>query len=128
MSLDRPWAWALGLVALIGALEQIAAVDGVKSVHPKMRARFQAKIETGVLDRRMAGEGFIEGMRVSDQVVAEIRDRESNCSLNEDDLCRRRQVKCVTDADCPHEGMECISDMCRPREYWRSFPRPTCPR
>ena len=44
------------------ALEQIAGVDGVQSVHPKMRARFQAKIETGVLDRRMAGEGFIEGM------------------------------------------------------------------
>lgn len=103
------------------ALEQIKAVEGVSSIHPKMRARFQAKIETGVLDRRMAGEGFIEGMRVSQQVVDELRDREASCSLNEEDLCRRRQVECVTDSDCPHEGMECIEAMCRPREYWRSF-------
>ena len=103
------------------AVEQLQAIPGVTKAFPKMRARFAAKIETGVLDRRMAGEGFFEGLDVSPAVVDEMRRFEDRCSLDEEDVCKRREVTCKTDSDCPHEGMSCLEGQCRPRQYWRSF-------
>ena len=112
------------------AIKQLSGIPGVDQAFPKMRARFPAKFETGILNRRMAGEGFIEGMEVSQQVEDEMRGFEAGCSNQEDDLCRRREVNCLHNADCPHEGMECTEGMCRPRAYWRSFTdkhaRPPC--
>jgi len=112
------------------AIKQVEAIDGVSEAFPKMRARFPAKVETGVLDRRMAGEGFLEGLEISPQVIAEMREHEARCSDAEEDICKRREVSCIVNADCPHEGMECIEGRCQPRQYWRSFhdkhERPTC--
>ncbi|MFT5429697.1 MAG: ABC-type lipoprotein release transport system permease subunit [Myxococcota bacterium] len=103
------------------AIKQVEAIEGVARAFPKMRARFPAKVETGVLDRRMAGEGFLEGLEVSPQIVDEMRAAEAMCTDQQEDLCRRREVSCVLNADCPHEGMECIEGKCQPRQYWRSF-------
>ncbi len=104
------------------AVEQLAAIDGVSKAYPKMRARFPAKIETGILNRRMAGEGFLEGLEISQTVIDEMRGFEERCSDDGgEDMCGRRKVSCLTSTDCPHEGMECIEGMCAPRKYWRSF-------
>ncbi len=103
------------------AIEQLASVPGVAAAFPKMRGRFPAKIETGVLDRRMAGEGFFEGIEISETVVNEMRLFEESCAVEEEDTCKRREVSCASNADCPHEGMECREGACRARQYWRSF-------
>ncbi len=104
------------------AVDQLRSISSVEAAYPKMRARFPAKIETGILDRRMAGEGFIEGLEISEKVVSDMRAFEGTCSNAEsEDMCRRREVSCRRHADCPHEGFECIEGMCRTREYWRSF-------
>ena len=106
-----------------GAVSQLEHVEGVERAYPKMRARFPAKVETGVLDRRMAGEGFMEGLEPSEQILTEMRDFEhdQHCGALEEDTCNRRQVPCKADKECPHEGMECEAGMCKPRQYWRSF-------
>ncbi len=103
------------------AIDQLGKLDGVAMAFPKMRARFPAKVETGVLDRRMAGEGFMEGLDPSAQVLTEMRGMEDKCGALEEDTCKRREVSCNRDADCPHEGMECIEGQCKPRQYWKSF-------
>ena len=103
------------------AVAQLGKVAGVSMVFPKMRARFAAKVETGVLDRRMAGEGFMEGLQPSEQVVEDMRRYEQSCSTEDHDQCRRREVPCLRNRDCPHEGMECVERRCAPRQYWRSF-------
>lgn len=103
------------------AIDQLEAIPGVSEAYPKMRARFAAKIETGVLDRRMAGEGFMEGLEVSQSVVDGMAEFEARCSLEEEDVCKRRQVGCKTDGDCPHDGMACLEGACHPRQYWRAF-------
>lgn len=117
------------------AITQLAATPGVAKAYPKMRARFPGKIETGVLDRRMAGEGFVEGLEVSPAVLDEMKAFEAQCSEEDQDVCKRREVSCVTDAECPHEGMACVDaagepmgpasgtsrGVCKPREYWRAF-------
>ncbi|MFT7623445.1 MAG: ABC-type lipoprotein release transport system permease subunit [Myxococcota bacterium] len=103
------------------AVEQLSQIEGVDQAFPKMRARFPAKIETGILNRRMAGEGFLEGLEISQTVVDEMRSFEQSCSGNGEDICKRREVSCISSADCPHEGMDCMDGMCRPRAYWRSF-------
>ena len=80
-----------GITALSGgprrldqtAITQLEGVPGVAHVYPKMRARFAAKIETGVLDRRMAGEGFMEGLDVSQSVISEMSAFEAQCELKE---------------------------------------------
>ena len=104
-----------------GAVAQLETIRGVAKAYPKMRARFPAKIETGILERRMAGEGFLEGLKISAQVIEEMRGFEEQCSQTEVDVCRRREVSCVRNSDCPHEGMECLDGMCQQRRYWRSF-------
>ena len=104
------------------AIAQLRKVAGVDEVFPKMRARFPAKVETGIIDRRMAAEGFMEGLEPNPSVTQEMQSYEEQCSQTEEDICRRREVSCINHSDCPHEGMECAADgMCRPRQYWRSF-------
>ena len=111
------------------AVTQLRGIKGVKQAYPKMRARFPAKVETGILDRRMAGEGFIEGLEISDQIRVEMSRHEANCTTAED-VCKRREVSCLKDTECAHEGMECIDGLCKARQYWRSFydrhARPAC--
>ena len=84
------------------AVEQLKRIEGVTQAFPKMRARFPAKVETGILDRRMAGEGFMEGLQPSETVLREMRGHEERCSSSEEDVCRRREVSCMRDGDCPH--------------------------
>ncbi|HIN85686.1 MAG TPA: ABC transporter permease [Myxococcales bacterium] len=117
-------------------VDQLATIQGVSHAFPKMRARFPAKVETGVLDRRMAGEGFLEGLQTNESVSEQMRMVESQCSSMDEDICHRREVSCKRDSECPHEGMECrVEDgssegRCMPRQYWRSFrdrhSRPKC--
>jgi len=103
------------------AIKQINGIEGVEQVYPKMRARFAARIETGILNKRMAGEGFFEGLELSEDLVTGVREFEEACSSRSEDICHRREVSCIRNRDCPHEGMECREGRCRPRQYWRSF-------
>jgi ABC-type lipoprotein release transport system permease subunit len=104
------------------AIQQLKNTEDVAEVFPKMRARFPAKVETGIIDRRMAAEGFLEGLYPNPSVSNEMKMYEESCSTVEEDMCRRREISCKSDSECPHEGMECASDgMCRPRRYWQSF-------
>ena len=113
------------------AVGQLEAISGVTQAYPKMRARFPAKVETGVLDRRMAGEGFLEGLEISQSLIDEMAANEAMCSdASSEDICQRREVSCMSDVDCPHQGMACLEKKCRPRQYWRNFSdrhaRPEC--